>query len=144
MVRLTLVGYSFGGLLAYEVARQAVDAGQVVAWLCLLDADSPWIAPRWRSQLTVRWKLRRLRRRPAREQWAKFSEIALRVLRNGALRPTSILRGAAEIACRYRQPGHAVPLDLFISEGFAADMEAELLGWDKTHRGTLTRASSSR
>jgi amino acid adenylation domain-containing protein len=133
---LNLVGYSFGGLLAYEVARQAVDAGQVVAWLCLLDADSPWIAPRWRSQLTVRWKLRRLRQLPTRERWAKFAEIALRVLRHGALRDFD-LGGAAELACRYRQPGHAVPLDLFISEGFAADMEADLLGWDKTHRGTL-------
>jgi acyl carrier protein len=37
---LALAGYSFGGLLAYEVARQAVDSGQEVAWLCLLDPVS--------------------------------------------------------------------------------------------------------
>jgi thioesterase domain-containing protein/acyl carrier protein len=133
---LALVGYSFGGLLAYEVARQAVDAGQVVGWLCLLDADSPLIAPRVRSQETLGWKLRLLRQRPTRERLAKFAEIALRVIRNGALRDFD-LGGAAEIACGYRQPGHAVPLELFISEGFAADMEADFLGWDKTHRGTL-------
>ena len=38
MVRLHLVGFSFGGLLAYEVARQAVHAGQHVNWLSILDA----------------------------------------------------------------------------------------------------------
>jgi amino acid adenylation domain-containing protein len=137
---LALVGYSFGGLLAYEVARQAVDAGQVVDWLCLLDADSPLIAPRVRSRQTLGWRLRQLRQRPMRERLVKFAEIALRVLRNGALRdPNGFdLGGAAKIACRYRQPGHAVPLEVFISEGFAADMEADLLGWDKTHRGTLS------
>ncbi len=76
--------------------------------------------------MTLRWKLRLLRQLPTRERWAKFAEVALRVLRNGALRQaTSILRGAAEIACRYRQPGHEVPMDLFISEGSAADMEAD-------------------
>ena len=75
---------------------------------------------------------------PTRERWAKFAEIALRVLRNGALWGRGLrLGGAAKIACRYRQPGHEVPLDLFISEGFAAEMEADLLGWDKTHQGTL-------
>ncbi len=37
---LALVGYSIGGLLAYEVARQAVDAGQVKSAGCaFLDAD---------------------------------------------------------------------------------------------------------
>ena len=35
---LALVGYSIGGLLAYEVARQAVDAGQQVDWLGILDS----------------------------------------------------------------------------------------------------------
>ena len=110
-----------------------------VDWLGILDTESPSMAPLLRAQLTVRWRLRRLRQRPARERWAKFAEIALRVLRNGALWPrtTSTLGGAAEIACRYRQPGHAVPMDLFISEGSAADMEADLLGWDEFHRGTL-------
>jgi amino acid adenylation domain-containing protein len=137
---LALVGYSVAGLLAYEVARQAVDAGQEVAWLCLLDSGSPSIAPLLRSQQALRWKLRRLRQRPTRERWAKFAEIALRVLRTGALRdPAGFdLGGAAEIACRYRQPGHGVPMDLFVSEGSAADAEADMLGWDKIHRGTLT------
>jgi amino acid adenylation domain-containing protein len=136
---LALVGYSIGGLLAYEVARQAVDGGQEVAWLCLLDSGSPSIAPLLRSQLTVRWKLRRLRQRPTRERWAKFAEIALRVVCTGAMRQAGFdFAGAAEIACCYRRPGHGVPMDLFISEGSAADAEADMLGWDEFHRGTLT------
>ena len=136
---LALAGYSFGGLLAYEVARQAVDAGREVAWLCLLDSPSPSIAPLLRRQQTRR-RIRQLRQRPAREQWAKFAEIALRVLRNGELRdPAGFdLGGAAQVACRYRQPGHGVPMDLFISEGSAADTKADMLGWHKIHRGTLT------
>jgi len=75
-----------------------------------------------------------------REQRAKFTEIALRVVRSGTLRdPNGFdIAGAAKIACRYRQPGHAVPLDLFISEGSAADIGADMLGWDEFHRGTLT------
>jgi amino acid adenylation domain-containing protein len=137
---LALAGYSFGGLLAYEVARQAVDSGQEVAWLCLLDPESPSIAPLLRSRYTMRWRLRQLRARPMREQRAKFAEIALRVVRSGTPRdPNGFdLAGAAKIACRYRQPGHAVPMDLFISEGSAADTGAEMLGWDEFHRGRLT------
>jgi amino acid adenylation domain-containing protein len=139
---LALAGYSFGGLLAYEVAGQAVHAGRQVDWLGILDAPAPPIAHLLREQLTLRWQLRRLRRRPARERRAKYAEVALRVLRGGpgALWPQNEFdyRGAAEVACRYQRPGHEVPMHLFVSEVSAADMEAELLGWDKFHKGTLT------
>jgi hypothetical protein len=45
--------------------------------------------------------------------------------------------GAAEIACRYQQPGHAVPMHLFVSEVTAADAEADLLGLGRMSQGTL-------
>ena len=136
---LTLAGYSIGGLVAYEVARQAVDAGQQVEWLGVLDTPAPSMAPLLRAQLTLRGRLRRLRRKPARERWAKYTEVALRVLRNGAPSPASDFdyRGAAEITCRYQQPGHELPMHLFVSEGFASDREADLLGWDQFHKGVL-------
>ena len=74
-----------------------------------------------------------------RERWAKYTEIALRVLRSGALRQVGFdFRGATEIECRYQQPGHEVPMHLFVSEGTAADTQADLLGWDEFHKGTLT------
>ena len=139
---LALVGYSFGGLVAYEVARQAVDAGQRVDWLSILDAVAPSMEQLLRAQLTLRWRFRRLRQQPARERWAKYVEVALRVLRSGpgALwsRNDFDYRGATEIACRYQQTGHEVPMHLFVSEASAADVEADLLGWDEFHKGTLT------
>jgi amino acid adenylation domain-containing protein len=138
---LALAGYSFGGLVAYEVARQAVDAGQQVEWLGILDELAPSMAQLQRAQLTMRWRLRRIRRLPARERWAKYGEIALRVLQRGALWPENKsnydYRGATEIACGYQTPGHEVPMHLFVSEGSATDAEADLLGWDEFHKGTL-------
>ena len=47
-------------------------------------------------------------------------------------------RGAAELTCRYEQPGHEVPLHAFVSDVTAADAKADLLGWDEFHKGTLT------
>jgi amino acid adenylation domain-containing protein len=138
---LALAGYSFGGLVAYEVARQAVDAGQQVDWLGILDTEAPSMADLLRAQLTLRWRLRRMRQQPARERWVKYAKVALRVLRSGALWPSLDdfdYRGATEIVCRYRQSGHEVPMRLFVSEGSAADAEADQLGWDEFHKGTLT------
>jgi hypothetical protein len=47
-------------------------------------------------------------------------------------------RGAAEIACRYQQPGHEVPMHLFVTEGSATYLEVDQLSWDEFHKGTLT------
>jgi amino acid adenylation domain-containing protein len=142
---LALVGYSFGGLVAYEIARQAVDAGQQVNWLGILDTEAPSMAQLMQERLTLRWRLRRIRQQPARERWAKYGEVALRVLRGGPgglwPRGDNDFLGAAEIACRYQQPGHEVPMHLFVIEGTAADAQADGLGWDGFHKGTLTMHS---
>jgi len=137
---LALVGYSFGGLVAYEVARQAVDAGQQVEWLGILDELAPSMAELQSAQLSLRWRLRRIRRLPARQRWAKYREVALRVLRRGELWPQGDFdfRGATEIECRYQQLGHEVPTHLLVSEVTAAAAEADLLGWDDYHKGPLT------
>jgi thioesterase domain-containing protein len=94
------------------------------------------------KQLTLRSRLRRLRQRPARERWAKYAEVAPGLLRSGprALWPQDDFdyRGASEIAYRSQQPGHEVPVHLFVSEGSAADMDEDLLGWNVFHKGTLT------
>ncbi len=139
---LALVGYSIGGLLAYDIARQAVEAGRQVDWLCMLDTEAPSMQQQLRAQLTLRWQLRRLRQQPARERWAKYAEVARRVLRGGpgALWPQHEFdyRGATEIVCRYQQPGHEVPMHLFVTEASAAVIGADLLGWDEFHRGSVT------
>ena len=139
---LALIGYSIGALVAYEVARQAVEAGQQVGWLGIVDVAAPSMTQLQRAQLTLRWRLRRIRRLPARERRAKYRKAVLRVLRRGVLSPENKnafdYRGAVEIVCRYQQSGHEVPMHLFVSEGSAADAEAALLGWDEYHKGTLT------
>ena len=145
---LALVGFSIGGLLAYEVARQAVDAGQQVDWLGILDAPAPSMAQPLRERLTLRSRLRRLRQRPARERWAIYAKVALRLLRSGpgTLWPQGDFdwRGAAEIAYRYQQPGHEVPVHLFVTDGSATDMEARPVGLERVSQRNVDGASSCR
>jgi amino acid adenylation domain-containing protein len=133
---LALAGYSIGGLVAYEVARQAVDAGQQIEWLGILDAMAP---PLERAQSQMRWRLHSVHQRPLRERWAKYAELALRALRS--LLPQRQrgfdLRGAAKIGRRYRQPGHRVPMHLFVSEVSAAAAGDDLLGWGEFHQGPV-------
>jgi amino acid adenylation domain-containing protein len=136
---LALAGYSVGGLVAYEVARQAVDAGQQIDWLGVIDAMAPTMHERERARQTLRSRLRSIRHRPARERWAKFAEVAIRVLRSCTPWPVRGFdyRGITEIACRYRQPGHQVAMDLFVSEGSAAIAQEDLLGWAGFHTGPV-------
>jgi amino acid adenylation domain-containing protein len=136
---LALAGYSIGGAVAYEIARQAVDAGRQVEWLGIIDCLAPSMAQLEREHQTLRWRFRKIRRRPVREQWAKYLEVGLRLLRSGVLWPQRDFDylGAAEIACRYQLPGHDVPMQLFASEDTAADADTDLLGWDEFHKGPL-------
>jgi amino acid adenylation domain-containing protein len=138
---LALAGHSIGGLVAYEIARQAVDSGQQVEWLGILDTEAPSMAQLLQEQVKLRWRLRRLRQQPARERWAKYAEVAVRVLRHGPGAFWSAdefdYPGATAIACNYQQPGHVLPVQLFVSEDSASFMEAELLGWDEFHEGEL-------
>ena len=134
---LALVGYSIGGLLAYEVARQSVAAGQQIEWLCILDTTAP---PLKRTQLTMRWRLRSIRHRPARERWAKYATASLRVIGSRVpLRQRGFdYRGVTTVGKRYRLPGHRVPMHLFVSEATAAAAGNNLLGWDEFHQGPIT------
>jgi amino acid adenylation domain-containing protein len=49
-----LVGFSLGGVIAYEMAQQLVDAGERVASLVILDSDVPGLATVSRLANTVR------------------------------------------------------------------------------------------
>jgi amino acid adenylation domain-containing protein len=136
---LALAGYSFGGLIAYEVARQARDVGQQIEWLGVIDAVAPTMHELERARQRLRWRLRSIRRQPARQRWAKYAEVAIRVLRSCTPWPVREFdyRGVTEIACRYRQPGHQVAMNLFVSEGSAAIAEEDLLCWAGFHTGPL-------
>ena len=137
---IALAGYSIGGAVAYEIARQANDAGRQVEWVGIIDCLAPSLAELEREHQTLRWRLRRIRRRPVREQFAKYLEVGVRLLRSGALWPQRNFdyHGATEIACRYQLPGHDAPMHLFVSQDTAFDAEADMLGWDEFHKGTVT------
>ncbi|MDD4866691.1 MAG: amino acid adenylation domain-containing protein [Mycobacterium sp.] len=138
---LALVGYSIGGLLAYEVARQAVAAGQQVNWLGILDAEAPSLAHLQLAQLTLRWKLRWIRQKPARQRWATYAQVARRLLASGTPWPQDNgfdYRGATQIASRYQLPGHDLAMHLFIAQTSAAAVQHDLLGWAEFHQGPLT------
>jgi amino acid adenylation domain-containing protein len=136
---LALAGYSIGGLVAYEVARQAVASGQHIEWLGIVDAVAPSMHEIIRANLTLPGRLRSLRRRPDRERWAKIAEVTIRALRSCTPWPQNNFdyRGVTEIACRYLQPGHRVPTHLFVSEVSLAAAEKDLLGWSEFHQGPL-------
>ncbi len=137
---LALAGYSIGGVVAYEIARQATDAGRHVEWLGIVDCLAPSMAQLEREHQTLRWRLRRISRRPIREQLAKYLEVGSRFIRTGALWPHRDFDylGATAIACRYQLPGHDTAMDVFVSDGTAFDAESDLLGWDEFHKGTVT------
>ena len=131
---LLLAGYSIGGLVAYEVARQAIDAGQQIEWLGVVDEMAPPTMRRIAAQ-PLHSRLRRLGRQPARARWGKCADAARRVLGRG---DTFDYPGAVAMACQYQQSGHDVPLHLYISADTAVDAESELLGWKEFHRGTVS------
>jgi thioesterase domain-containing protein len=138
-----LVGYSLGGLLAYEIAGQMRAAGEEVAWLGVLDTRTPdWL----RHELTPRQIVARLRRRGPRWALGKLGEVARHELavrlpgRRGRESATSEqfdLIGAAKLAARYACTPHDAPLDLFVSESTAFGAGSYSLGWDQLHRGPL-------
>lgn len=57
-----LGGYSFGGVVAYEMARLLREAGESVEHLFLFDTDNPAVPPRYYSRLGrvgARWRMDR-------------------------------------------------------------------------------------
>ncbi|MFE4498990.1 amino acid adenylation domain-containing protein [Rhodococcus sp. NPDC056743] len=142
-----LAGFSFGGLVAYELARQLDRDGQQVTWLGILDTPTPETAGR----VMKRWKsssgrLERLRQ-PGRIKlvadyarnlgWAGREKlIAAGLVRRSATEDFD-LRGVWDIMARYEQRGHSVPLELFVTSSTAAEVRTPVLGWDTFHEGRL-------
>ena len=72
-----LVGMSFGGIVAYEVAQQLRDAGEEVTFLCMLDAILPERGVRARVRQAMY-----IASRPRREVWSVLSERLRTELKN--------------------------------------------------------------
>ena len=133
-----LVGYSAGAIVAYELAWQLIEAGEEVSWLGILDTPPPHTTRQFRTALG---RLRRAYRLPVREQWAKYSEVMRRTLSrlDGPPQVRQFDPGLGrDITCRYDRRGHTVPLHLFVTEGTAAFVGEDVLGWDQFHDGSVT------
>jgi amino acid adenylation domain-containing protein len=144
----TLIGYSFGGLLAYEVARLLAGQGEQIAWLGLLDTPTPdtlrRLRRRWKSPTA---RLARLRE-PGRAQlfieygrnlrWsAREKLIAARLARRRPAEQFDV-RAAWRVMRRYASDGHTEPIHLFVTSDTAIQIGCADLGWSTQHRGPLT------
>jgi amino acid adenylation domain-containing protein len=139
-----LAGYSFGGLLAYEMAGLLGVADEEVAWLGLLGTATPQAAPRyyrWRERLA-----RTLRRGPSGA--ARKASLVLR--RNSRTLLVDLrlrrlhdddddydYRGARRLTMGYRCRGHAAPLVLFLTRDQVVGTASHALGWETLHAGSL-------
>ncbi len=130
---VTLAGHSFGGILAYEMARQLEGAGRQVQLLALLDVSAPgqlrrrlWKQPQQRLRLALDGRVpARLidmvsKRPPVREGEDHFD-----------------YDGAIAIQLRYRPSGASAPLLLLTTTRSWEPRRPTFLGWDRVHRGRL-------
>ncbi|OMC50573.1 hypothetical protein A5745_04720 [Mycobacterium sp. IS-2888] len=138
---VALIGYSFGAIVAYEIARQILDAGEQVNWLGIVDEPHPVLQSQ-RPELTGWSRVRSHSRRGERREWVGLLKVALEefvewIFEKYLLHGTFDRRGACDLICRYQRSGHDVPMHLFVTEATAADMGTDALGWDEFHGGAL-------
>ena len=142
-----LAGFSFGGLVAYELARQLDREGQQVAWLGILDTPTPETAgrvmKRWKSSSGRLERLRQPGRIKLATEYARNLRWSCRekLIAAGLVRRSATedfdLRGVWDIMARYEQRGHRVPLELFVTSTTAAEVRTPILGWDTFHEGRV-------
>jgi len=142
-----LIGYSFGGLLAYELARLLDDGGDQVSWLGLLDTPTPAaVQALMRQWKTPEARMARLRRPQRTKLIAEYSRHASWLAREKLItagildrRPGEHIdiRHAWQIMRACAPHGHHVPMHLFVTTDTIGQTHSESLGWADVHRGPL-------
>jgi thioesterase domain-containing protein len=156
-----LVGYSFGGVLAVEMARQLTAAGETVARVILIDTDNPAVPPRyysWSERLAARWRLhhhepvsQRLKHfgqrifwgaieRRRREETHRQLELCRREQRRAPadLRPQEVREMHDALMQAYRPQPYAGAVTLLRgSEPNDKFVHTRALGWDGVLTGEL-------
>jgi thioesterase domain-containing protein len=142
-----LAGFSFGGMVAYELARLLTDAGETIDWLAVIDTPTPQMANefiRERTSLRSRFaqlrepgRTERIRHYVANLRWSARERLIASGLVRRTPRAEIDLRHVWTIIREYTRPGHNAPLDLFITSDTAAEVRSDTLGWAKLHRGPL-------
>jgi amino acid adenylation domain-containing protein len=142
-----LCGYSFGGLLVYEMASRLQGAGEDVSFLAILDCLTPAAYERWdRRWMSPGARLRRqVRRGPARAI-AKGWEVARR--RTAARRVTTVVgttedvafdrEGVIHLGMKWRPRPNSIALNLFASIETAQRAGNWTLGWEEVHAGPIS------
>ena len=140
-----IAGYSFGGLLAYELASLLRGSGDEVAWLGLLDAAVPGVDQGHRRRRLPRlWSIMRQRDRGLREALALAGDVVSREFRallvRLHMRPMQMRdwdwRGASKLAGKYACRPNDSPLDVFTTRD-SDRANVSSLGWANVHHGRL-------
>lgn len=142
-----LAGYSFGGLLAYEVARQLIQDGRHVDWVGIVDTSAPTLAAHaYRLHFSPWGRWLAVRRMPAAQRRARYAALARYMVRHpvaAMLRPITTseepfdFRGALLASREYSAGGHSVPVKLFLTRDSVTHMRDDTLGWRGYHAGPL-------
>ena len=137
-----IAGYSFGGVLAYELATRLVAAGESVAWLGLLDTPFPGVLARRPSQAQL-FRLYASRGwRVLVRQCGSALRRELRSLRV-RLRPDPHVfdyRGAQILGSRYAPEGVDARLAVFATNTMVTDQRfGPSLGWEGVHPGPVEK-----
>jgi len=140
-----LIGFSFEGLVAYELARQLEQHGERVAFVGLIDTATPEIETRLLMPLTA--KLALFLRHPAWLRLARRRQYLARELRLSALhlvRPNASVfqqderyRQSLDATWRYRPASLQAPLTLYSAEAELGDTFDSTLGWGRLTVGGL-------
>jgi len=137
-----LAGFSLGGLLTYDIARQLAEAGHQVDWTGVVDCPTPRVAGALYEEVpvTLRQRYRRLRGRSRAERRAKYREVLMRTVRGGPQAFRSVeafdYLGALDISRRYARSYPGI-VHLFATAGSAEEVDDPSLGWAEFHPGPL-------
>jgi amino acid adenylation domain-containing protein len=141
-----LCGYSFGGLLVYEMASRLQEAGEEVTFLAILDSLTPAAYESWdRHWMSPIARLRRQVRRGPAGALAKGWEVARRRARAGRPQTASgtpdevafDTAGAIHLGMRWQPRPNSYALNLFASIESAKRAGTWTLGWEAVHAGQI-------
>jgi amino acid adenylation domain-containing protein len=142
-----LTGYSFGALVAYELAGRLGDLGHRVAFVGLVDVMTPqlWVeSVRLRSRLRHLVNARTVKAKAAGLMSAGWSRarVVLGRVEPGALRKSWVdMEGARLLGGRYQPRGLDCGLVVFTTEYSVARFGSDTLGWDRVHKGSIEAVS---
>jgi len=143
----TLAGFSFGGMVAYELARLLSEAGETIRWLGIVDTPTPQLASEFIrrhtsmrariAQLGKPGRVARLGRFLSTVRWSTKERLIATGLIDRSPAVEIDLRNVWSIIRGYTRPGHRTPLELFITSDTAAEVRSETLGWAELHPAAL-------